>query len=353
MSQKLICSILLTLSRVCLANDTAFVDYAGQIQFVNEPDISIQQEVLEFISEKNSWNTLVRVTYLMHNNSDFNKELEIAFPLPLNSVSYCINQFTCGPSCDTPEMKLFVDGKQITGAWDVQLESADGKYSVKKNIKDLPGVDNDKYCDDPGASERTVSIPPVIPGDKPYSFREVAGPPCNKIQSENCEELKKLTKKVKCEEAIDLFNLKRVFKWKYTFPKRKQIKVVHEYRPGRGGYPGNLTSLPDLTDFNGQILGLKDKDDKLCIKEMWPNWESKINSYIVNWTTYTLRTGANWKGPIQKFELIIHRDKDEVVSTCFPGLKKISPTQFKSSFTNFTPTADIAIGYLRKAKSSE
>lgn len=327
------------LKSICFANDTATVDYAGQLQFIKNEDISIQKETLEFISEKNSWETFVRVTYIMKNESDQDKEIEIAFPLPLNGVAYCINQFTCGPSCDTPEMKLLVDDKPVPGSWNVRLETADKKVSSKIKISDLPGLDNDNYCDDPETTQKGESNSPRSP--------------CSEVQRKNCELLKKETKQKKCEDAIDMLNLNRAYKWKYKFPKKKEIKVTHEYRPGRGGYPHSLSGLPDLSDFKEDIYGIKEKDDKLCIKEMWPTWENKVTSYTGNWTTYTLRTGANWRGPIRHFEFIIQKNEDEIVSTCFPGLKKISSTQFKVTLKNFTPTADIAVGYLKKMKVPE
>ena len=322
--------MILFLSNFCFANDTAWVDHAGQIQFVQEPDVSIQKEVLEFISGKDPYETFVRVTYLMKNESDKGKEVEIAFPLPLLDVIGCTYPYS-GPNCDNPKMKLFVDDKDVNGSWDVRMESADQKYTTRMSFRDLPGPEDYYFCD----------------GHKAHTKENKKF--CTKVFKKNCNILKKETKKNKCQEAIGSLKLNRIFKWKYQFPKDKLIKVVHEYRPRRGGFSSKIgKDLPIYPENQGTVTGIKDSKDPFCIKEGDSNLQSSIGEYYPSWTTYILRTGANWKGPINHFELIIRKKEDETVSTCFPGLKKINDTEFKSVLKNFNPTADILVGYFFK-----
>jgi hypothetical protein len=59
---------------------------------------------------------------------------------------------------------------------------------------------------------------------------------------------------------------------------------------------------------------------------------------------YVLKTGANWKGPIGDFRLVVDKSKpDSLVSFCTEGVKKISPPQFEVRHANFTPTEDLKI----------
>jgi hypothetical protein len=59
---------------------------------------------------------------------------------------------------------------------------------------------------------------------------------------------------------------------------------------------------------------------------------------------YILTTGANWAGPIADFTLTVDKGRpDNLISFCASGVKKLSPTQFQVHYTNFTPTADLAI----------
>lgn len=60
--------------------------------------------------------------------------------------------------------------------------------------------------------------------------------------------------------------------------------------------------------------------------------------------SYILKTGANWAKPIGNFNMIIERDKNELISLCWKGnIQKINATQFKISEKNFKPTEDVNI----------
>ena len=60
--------------------------------------------------------------------------------------------------------------------------------------------------------------------------------------------------------------------------------------------------------------------------------------------SYILKTAANWAGPIGRFRLVVDkRYADNLVSCCGQGVRKIGPTKFEMTKTNFTPTADLSI----------
>ena len=57
-----------------------------------------------------------------------------------------------------------------------------------------------------------------------------------------------------------------------------------------------------------------------------------------------LKSGANWKGPIKDFRLVLDKDKPgNLLSFCMTGVKKISPTRFEVRKTDFEPNQDIRI----------
>jgi hypothetical protein len=72
-------------------------------------------------------------------------------------------------------------------------------------------------------------------------------------------------------------------------------------------------------------------------------------SYVENWISYVLTTGANWYGPIKEFRLTIDKgDKANFISFCGEGVKKTGPTTFEMKKTDFSPEQDIDILLLVK-----
>lgn len=66
--------------------------------------------------------------------------------------------------------------------------------------------------------------------------------------------------------------------------------------------------------------------------------------YVEHWLDYVLKSGANWRGPIKDFRMVIDKGKpDNLISLCATGVKKISPTQFEIRKTNFEPKDDVEI----------
>jgi hypothetical protein len=67
-------------------------------------------------------------------------------------------------------------------------------------------------------------------------------------------------------------------------------------------------------------------------------------AYTEHWLDYVLKSGANWKGPIKDFRLVVDKEKpDNLLSLCMTGVKKISPTRFEVRKSNFEPASDIRI----------
>jgi len=136
---------------------------------------------------------------------------------------------------------------------------------------------------------------------------------------------------------------------KQVFPAGKTISVEHRYKPIAGGSVGGALN-PEfrMEDWS------REHGKKFCIEDNWyaafdKALAAKANvevgaPYTEWWIGYVLSSGANWKGPIKEFRLVVDKGKPEnFVSFCAEGVKKISPTQFEVKKTNFEPKDDLNI----------
>ncbi len=151
---------------------------------------------------------------------------------------------------------------------------------------------------------------------------------------------------------MGLWSLRTTLTRHQTFPARKTVAVEHEYSPMAGGSVGGgldpkIRTQPDSGPF------FAEQRRKYCIDADWlQSFDGKLASqkdrsglrYSEVWLGYVLKTGANWKGPIGDFRLVVDKGKpDLLVSFCAEGVKKISPTQFEVRRANYTPAADLDV----------
>ena len=128
----------------------------------------------------------------------------------------------------------------------------------------------------------------------------------------------------------------RTLLWECDFPAREAVKVRHELTGATG-------ADQEIWVYGG------DRFKEYCVDEIRfsPEIEKEFKDCGFHWSSYVrylLTPAANWAGPIKHFELIIEKlSPDSFVSTCFEGLKKISPTKFKVAIDDFTPTEDLSV----------
>jgi hypothetical protein len=142
------------------------------------------------------------------------------------------------------------------------------------------------------------------------------------------------------------WTLKTTYYWMQTFPAQQELVIEHQYKPSVGGTAGTGIGNPRIPDAKGY-------EQKYCMDAGFvaavPRAQqaaTKVkNAYVAEQRVdYVLKTGANWAGPIADFTLTVDKGKpDNLLSFCGTGVKKLSPTQFQVHYTNFTPTADLAI----------
>jgi hypothetical protein len=118
--------------------------------------------------------------------------------------------------------------------------------------------------------------------------------------------------------------------WTQTFPPGRDLKVEHRYSPAWG----SVFAGPDL----GEQL-----TRTYCVGPTLLAALTKNSAYLQT-VHYILKSGANWKGPIQKFKLtLVKRTPKDKISLCMPDTEKASPTTFVVERTDFTPTEDLQV----------
>ena len=105
-----------------------------------------------------------------------------------------------------------------------------------------------------------------------------------------------------------------------------------------------------LADAERTARTLRDYTNKYCMEDSFitaakrgavenDGWTSYL--YSENWISYIWSTGNNWSGPIGKFTLTIDKgDEDSLVSFCGDNVKKIGPTTFEMTETDWYPPWD-------------
>ncbi|MCX7864958.1 MAG: DUF4424 domain-containing protein [Novosphingobium sp.] len=136
-----------------------------------------------------------------------------------------------------------------------------------------------------------------------------------------------------------------------TFPAGAIVEVRHEYMPIPGGSVGGALDKVVRKENSGIVASYRKKyciddhflaglDRRLARKRR----PGVATYYSETWLGYVLSSGANWKGSIGHFRLVVDKGAaNNLVSFCMDGVRKIAPTQFEVIRTGFEPTRDLDI----------
>lgn len=138
-----------------------------------------------------------------------------------------------------------------------------------------------------------------------------------------------------------------------TFPAGRPVRVSHSYKPLAGGSVGSILK-PELRASPDLRKEIADYRAKFCVDDGFvkafdaARARSKDALQPDVWIGYVLTSGANWKGPIGHFRMVVDKgDPKNLVSFCGTGVKKIAPTRFEVVYSNFTPKADVDVLIVR------
>ena len=131
------------------------------------------------------------------------------------------------------------------------------------------------------------------------------------------------------------------------FPAGRSVEVTHSYRPYSGGsVAGGLEKGVRKEDWFAERVR------RHCIDfDFLAGFDRRVGSDPERrpmagevWIDYILSSGANWRGPIGDFRLVVDKGKaDNLVSFCMDGVRKISPTRFEVRKRNFEPRRDLEV----------
>ena len=305
------------------ANDTAAEAPLGGLTFTKSNTISMESEDL-YISRD-----LVRVHYRFINKTDAPIDTLVAFPLP-----------DIPPETreeDLPDYML------------VAMSDLKFKTSVDGQPLALQRVEQAFF------KGRDVSARLLALGIPLNRFAEGFDAAINRLP--NAERGRLIADGLIRDDGFSepiwtgLWTLRTTLTRHQTFPPQKAITVEHAYVPMAGGTVGARFDPQYRTQVSPSDFA--EMRRKYCIDDDWlRSIDKKLRSlkkgdnsrYNEVWLGYVLKTGANWRGPIGDFHLVIDKGKpDSDVSFCAEGVKKISPTQFEVRRSNFTPNNDLDI----------
>lgn len=320
----LLCTLPLFLSAAALANDTSAELATGGLVFAKSNDIEMRSEDL-FISMKE-----VRVKYRFYNHSDRDITTQVAFPMP--DIPYGVDDFNFVIPTNDPE--------NILGFTTTVNNRPIAALVERKAL--LDGKDETDVL-------RRLGVPIAPRLAEKYDY----------LPKETWDQLIRLgliQDAPRSERHIQpRWTLKTTYHWQQTFPAHQEVTIDHRYLPSAGSVvPMSASDL--LKDpLNLQIDQSKNVN-RFCIDQAFldamirpphAEWEQHFLEYI-------LVTGANWLGPIKKFRLVVDKGSPaNLVSFCGQGVRKISPTQFEVSASQFTPTSNLSVLILspRRAES--
>lgn len=300
------------------ANDSEAEIAIGGLTLKRSEAITMESEDLYLSRDR------IRVTYRFRNTSDAPIETLVAFPLP-----------------EIPPAQ-----EDISGYWGDVAE-----------LKFRTLVDGHPVALD--------SVEQAIFKDQDVSARlKALGVPLNRFSQKFNHAINALAKTDRDKLVADgllrddgfgdqrywaaLWALRTSVTRRQIFPPQAAAIVEHEYVPRAGGsVGGGLDPSQRKSDDFAQTRR------KYCIDDDFlASFDRKLKTskkreglaYSEVWLGYVLKTGANWKGPIHDFRLVVDKGrKDSLVSFCAEGVKKISPTQFESRRRDFTPIGDLNV----------
>ncbi|MEO5806984.1 DUF4424 domain-containing protein [Devosia sp.] len=327
----LVGAALLAMSGAALANDTTAQLGTGGLVFVTNENIEMAAEDLTVGPEQ------VKVVYKFNNKSDTPQHILVAFPMPdiegsgdfMTAVPVFTGYGDDAAPVDDPD-NLFdfattFNGKPVDATLHQYAFNNNIDYSEMLRKLNVPlepfGGETTKVLNglDKADQAKLVQLGLVIP----MEYDDGSG-----------------TK----TDYTPVWTLRSTYSWEATFAPGES-DVVHTYKPSVGGTVAT-TFMPVDGDQYSQDRFVE-YQKKYCVDDTLVKALKKVATtadgytnypYVESWISYIWSTGANWGGPIGKFTLTVDKGKaDSLVSFCGEGVKKIDPTTFQMTATDWYP----------------
>lgn len=299
-----------------LANDSAAVMEAGGLRLVRDAPVEILSEVLEIRPDA------ITVDYVFRAADDMGTTTLVAFPLPEYDLAWYGPELL-GQAGDTVAkrlgFRLWIDGME---------QSPNLELRALRN-----GIDVTQYLEGYGIPIGSLDYDAVM-----QSLRALP---------QEMKDWMAAADLVRWNGNYDpepRWTIRATYFWSQTFPPFRDVRVRHTYTPVVGGF---ILTDPKLREFTPADYCMSDGEKNAVSKKIST---TQYGAIVTTQVRYVLTTGANWRGPIQDFTLIIDKaSTDALVSLCFDGLKKTAPTRFESHKRNFTPTRELDVLFFNAA----
>jgi hypothetical protein len=321
------CALCLGMPFAALSNDSSAEISVGGIVLTPSDEISLDSEDL-FISRET-----VRVKYQFTNTTDHSITAFVAFPLP-----------------DLKSGGASEGDSALSGAWQNALD-----FKTTVDGKPLQLMFDERAIFEGADITQALSALklPVFAAQDGFHSAINALPEADR---------KSLIKKGYIEESGSdgsqsfwsaAWDIKATVTRQQIFPAGQTIHVEHQYKMLAGGSVGGQFE-PQSRNSEVNKDYIASQYAKYCIDKDWltsfdrvgktHQTESGAFAHTEVWLGYILKSGANWKGPIKDFRMVIDKGKaDSLVSFCGTGVKKIAPTQFEVRYKDFEPTEDVNV----------
>jgi hypothetical protein len=305
-----------------MANDTTAQLGTGGLVFVTNEDIEMQSEDLSVSAEQ------VKVVYKFHNKSDQDQHILVAFPMPDIKGD---GDFMVGIPTEDPEnifgFQTTFNGKPVDAVLHQYAFVNNIDYSQELKAMGIPLI--------PYGQQTLAALNALSDADKAKLFGEGLVVPMEYDADDGPK-----------VDTTPMWTLRSAYSWEATFEAGKDADVVHTYKPSIGGtvVASFMPSTDDSTYWEGQLATYQKKycvDDDLiaAIKKQGTTTDGYTTyPFTESWISYIWSTGNNWFGPIGKFSLTVDKgDEANLVSFCGDGVKKIGPTTFQMTTTDWSP----------------
>jgi len=308
------------------ANDSEAEWAVGGLVLKQNDAISMDREELHISAVE------VTVDYTYTNHSAQDQKVLVSFPLPALPGKAEWVEYGSYPDWDTLDFITKVDGRNVD--WQVAKRAMVGERDVTGLVaaEKLPLEWYQDYAFveevsnlSPGETERLAGLG-LLRKEPGWGGNDML--PAWEVQTSVVRE--------------------------QVFPAGKTVHVSHRYTPAAGGSVGGVLDHFGEKDYAeetafytqkyctdaGFIAGYRkrQKEEAAKAKNEWYSGSGET------WLGYVLSSGANWKGPIGEFRLVVDKGLPQnLVSFCMDGVKKISPTEFEVRKTGFEPKEDLNI----------
>jgi hypothetical protein len=299
------------------ANDsTASLD-TGELVLVPNPHIELVEEDLFISAER------IRVRYLFSNTSRVDLTTHVAFPL--QPVDYAQDVGYAVDSADPLNFvgfRLFVDGQPQP--FQIDARATVGERDVTALLASH-GILLTTFTTDMDAFDAMRRRLETLPRATLAELRQAG--------------------------AIDAFDegfrerwtAHVTFYWQQTFPAGRTVEIAHDY-----------AAVPQATFFTAFDLEHRTFHEEACIDGPFERGAARrlagaaYDALEARLVRYILTTANNWRGPIGRFRLTIDKGAPEnLVSLCADGIRKTGPTTFEWTATDFRPTRELTVLFLR------